>query len=263
MVPPTLYFFVILHIVSLIRALMTKGEGLPPASTASIAVAALVLGKSVLLANVLPYINRFPERPLIWNVCWKIAGLLPGRPDHSLPRAPVRLLEGSAGLRRRERKAARRDRLAALRGDPDPPRRADHQLLHRNRACARDRREGADDDVLRPAAGTSEADLIAGKPIRSTIPRRLPDASGQSADRACRRGNDHHGVARIPAAAERSRREDRSVPDAAREAGRNAPREVVRGLRRFATPCARPRRAPVDGIALCLAFVNLGRARMP
>jgi hypothetical protein len=71
MVPPTIYFFVILHIVALIRVLMTKGTGLPPATTASIAVAALVLGKSVLLANALPYINRFPEKPLIWNVCWK------------------------------------------------------------------------------------------------------------------------------------------------------------------------------------------------
>jgi hypothetical protein len=71
MVPPTIYFFVILHIVALIRALMVEGSGLPPATTASIAVAALVLGKSVLLANALPYINRFPEKPLIWNVCWK------------------------------------------------------------------------------------------------------------------------------------------------------------------------------------------------
>jgi hypothetical protein len=71
MVPPTIYFFVILHIVALIRVLMTEGTGLPPATTANIAVAALVLGKSVLLANALPYINRFPERPLIWNVCWK------------------------------------------------------------------------------------------------------------------------------------------------------------------------------------------------
>ena len=50
---------------------MVKGEGLPPATTASIAVAALVLGKSVLLANALPFINRFPEKPLMWNVCWK------------------------------------------------------------------------------------------------------------------------------------------------------------------------------------------------
>ena len=71
MIPPTIYFFVILHIVALIRTLMVKGEGLPPATTASIAVAALVLGKSVLLANALPFINRFPEKPLMWNVCWK------------------------------------------------------------------------------------------------------------------------------------------------------------------------------------------------
>ncbi len=71
MIPPTLYFFVILHIVALIRVLMTKGSGLPPATTASIAVAALVLGKAVLLANALPFINRFPQKPLIWNVCWK------------------------------------------------------------------------------------------------------------------------------------------------------------------------------------------------
>ena len=71
MVPPTIYFFVVLHIVALIRVLMIRGEGLPPMSTMSIAIAALVLGKSVLLANALPYINRFPEKPLIWNVCWK------------------------------------------------------------------------------------------------------------------------------------------------------------------------------------------------
>ncbi len=71
MVPPTIYFFVILHILAVIRVLMVRGSGLPPLTTPSIAVAALVLGKSVLLANALPYINRFPEKPLIWNVCWK------------------------------------------------------------------------------------------------------------------------------------------------------------------------------------------------
>jgi hypothetical protein len=27
----------------------------------------------VLPANALPFINRFPEKPLIWNVCWKTA----------------------------------------------------------------------------------------------------------------------------------------------------------------------------------------------
>jgi hypothetical protein len=73
LIPPTLFFFVALHIVAIVRSLMTKGEGLPPMTTMSIAVAALILGKSVLLADLLPAINRFPQRPLIYNVAWKSA----------------------------------------------------------------------------------------------------------------------------------------------------------------------------------------------
>jgi hypothetical protein len=58
MIPPTIFFFVALHIVALVRSLMTKGTGLGPLSTISIAVAALILGKSVLFADMLPIINR-------------------------------------------------------------------------------------------------------------------------------------------------------------------------------------------------------------
>ncbi len=71
MVPPTLYFFVILHLVAFIRILMTKNTGLSLPTSASITVAALVLGKSVVIADLLPWINRYPDKPLIWNVCWK------------------------------------------------------------------------------------------------------------------------------------------------------------------------------------------------
>jgi len=70
-IPPTLFFFVILHIVAAIRALMIKGSGVPLPVTASVLIASLVLGKSVLVADMLPFINRFPDKPLIWNVSWK------------------------------------------------------------------------------------------------------------------------------------------------------------------------------------------------
>ena len=50
---------------------MQKGTGLAPASSISIAVAALILGKAVLIADMLPMINRFPNKPLIYNVAWK------------------------------------------------------------------------------------------------------------------------------------------------------------------------------------------------
>ena len=71
LLPPTIYFFVVLHIVMFIRVLMLEGTGLSPFSSISIAVAALVLGKAVLIADMLPLINRFPNKPLIYNVAWK------------------------------------------------------------------------------------------------------------------------------------------------------------------------------------------------
>ncbi len=73
MIPPTIYFFVIFHIIALIRELMTKNTGIDISTTTSIGIASLILGKAVLVANALPFINRFPEKPLIWNVCWKTA----------------------------------------------------------------------------------------------------------------------------------------------------------------------------------------------
>jgi hypothetical protein len=73
LLPPTIYFFIALHIVAIIRVLMLKGTGIPLSTSASIAVAALVLGKAVLIADLLPFINRYPDKPLAYNVAWKTA----------------------------------------------------------------------------------------------------------------------------------------------------------------------------------------------
>jgi hypothetical protein len=71
LLPPTIFFFVALHIVTFVRVLMLKGTRISPLSSVSVAVAALILGKAVLIADMLPAINRFPDRPLIYNVAWK------------------------------------------------------------------------------------------------------------------------------------------------------------------------------------------------
>src|SRR5213592_3807220 len=71
LLPPTIFFFVALHIVAFVRVLMLKKTGIAPSSSISIAVAALILGKAVLIADLLPMINRFPHKPLIYNVSWK------------------------------------------------------------------------------------------------------------------------------------------------------------------------------------------------
>jgi hypothetical protein len=71
LLPPTIFFFVALHIVAFVRVLMLKGTRISPVSTISVAVGALILGKAVLIADMLPMINRFPDKPLIYNVAWK------------------------------------------------------------------------------------------------------------------------------------------------------------------------------------------------
>ena len=71
LLPPTLFFFVTLHLISLIRVLMLKGTGIELTTSVSVTIAALVLGKTVLIADMLPFINRYPDKPLAYNVAWK------------------------------------------------------------------------------------------------------------------------------------------------------------------------------------------------
>jgi len=71
MIPPTIFFLITLSLVALVRVLMLKGTGIPVSAPAQVAVGSLVLGKAVLIADMLPVINRYPDKPLAYNVVWK------------------------------------------------------------------------------------------------------------------------------------------------------------------------------------------------
>src|SRR5258708_6069316 len=71
MIPPTIFFFITLGLVAVVRVLMLKGTGIPVGTPIQVAVGALILGKAVLIADMLPFINRYPEKPLAYNVAWK------------------------------------------------------------------------------------------------------------------------------------------------------------------------------------------------
>ncbi|MFI4932750.1 MAG: hypothetical protein ACHP83_21090 [Burkholderiales bacterium] len=73
LLPPTIFFFVALHLVAIVRVLMLKGTGISLISSASITVGALILGKAVLVADMFPFINRYPDKPLVFNISWKTA----------------------------------------------------------------------------------------------------------------------------------------------------------------------------------------------
>ena len=71
--PPTIFFFVALHIITFVRVLIAKGSHFVPLSTASIAVASLILGKAVLISDLIRAVNRYPHKPLAYNITWKTA----------------------------------------------------------------------------------------------------------------------------------------------------------------------------------------------
>jgi hypothetical protein len=73
LLPPTIFFLIAFHILVLSRALMLREYGVKVSAVAGATIAALLVAKVVLLADHLPFINRFPEKPLIYNVVWKTA----------------------------------------------------------------------------------------------------------------------------------------------------------------------------------------------
>jgi len=71
LLPPAVFFFVALHLVALVRVLMLEGTGIAVGTSVSVTLAALIIAKAVLIADMLPFINRYPHKPLVYNVVWK------------------------------------------------------------------------------------------------------------------------------------------------------------------------------------------------
>jgi hypothetical protein len=70
---PAIFFFIALHLVAFVRVLMLEGTGIRVGTSLSITIAALVIAKALLIADLLPFINRYPDKPLAYNVAWKTA----------------------------------------------------------------------------------------------------------------------------------------------------------------------------------------------
>jgi hypothetical protein len=71
MVPPAIFFLIAFHILALSRTLMLKDYGVTISAVAGVTIGALLVAKAIVLADLLPFVNRFPDKPLIYNVLWK------------------------------------------------------------------------------------------------------------------------------------------------------------------------------------------------
>jgi hypothetical protein len=70
-IPTVVFFFIAFQLLAFTRALILKSYGIQVSTFLKATIAALIVGKVVLFADLLPIINRFPNKPLIYNIVWK------------------------------------------------------------------------------------------------------------------------------------------------------------------------------------------------
>jgi len=70
-VPPTIFFFVAFNVISYTKKLMLEQYGIEFSGFVAATVGALIVAKVVLIADRIPFINKYPDKPLIYNAAWK------------------------------------------------------------------------------------------------------------------------------------------------------------------------------------------------
>jgi len=69
--PPTIFFFISFCLLILTMNLIARQYGIPLIGLVNAAVGALIVAKVVLIADHFSFVNKFPEKPLIYNTLWK------------------------------------------------------------------------------------------------------------------------------------------------------------------------------------------------
>jgi hypothetical protein len=89
-IPTVVFFFIAFQLLAFTRALILKEYGIQVSTFVNATIAALIVAKVVLISDLLPIINRFPQKPLIYNIVWKtfiylVAALLVRYVEHLIP----------------------------------------------------------------------------------------------------------------------------------------------------------------------------------
>jgi hypothetical protein len=89
-IPTVVFFFIVFQLLALTRALILKTYDIQVSTFLNATIAALIVGKVVLFADLLPFMNRFPNKPLFYNIAWKtfiymIAAFAVSYVEHFIP----------------------------------------------------------------------------------------------------------------------------------------------------------------------------------
>jgi len=71
LIPVTVFFFAAFQLLALTDALILKQYGISISIFVTATIGALVAAKVVVITDHFALVNRFPEKPLIYNIVWK------------------------------------------------------------------------------------------------------------------------------------------------------------------------------------------------
>jgi hypothetical protein len=69
--PPTIFFLVAFTLILATQRLILRQYGIPLMGFGGALIGALIVGKVVLIVDAMPFVNKFPHKPLIYNTLWK------------------------------------------------------------------------------------------------------------------------------------------------------------------------------------------------
>jgi hypothetical protein len=97
--PPTMFFFVGFNLILWTKRLILEEHGVEFSGFLTATLAALLVGKAVLVTDKLPFMRRFEGAPLIQPILFKECDLLAMRSDSALGRGahPFSCLRRSSG----------------------------------------------------------------------------------------------------------------------------------------------------------------------
>lgn len=72
MLPPTIFFFVVFHILYFIKSLIANEYGISITSSIVATIGALIVGKAILIADSLKVLKLFQDHNLIKHILWKV-----------------------------------------------------------------------------------------------------------------------------------------------------------------------------------------------
>jgi hypothetical protein len=69
--PPTIFFLIAFLLILFTKRMILSEYGISWTGFGAAVVGAILVGKVVLMVDKLPFVNKFPDRPLVYNTLWK------------------------------------------------------------------------------------------------------------------------------------------------------------------------------------------------